>query len=71
MRFAGRRPVAFSHELLLGCRIVHKQNVSVAPTRGIKRLAGALGNDVDCDSRLRGKQRKNVRQQPRTFDGCR
>ena len=60
--------MAFIHELLLGLRIVHQQHISIAPPRGVERLAGALRDDMNRDPGLRRELRQNVCQQAGGFD---
>ena len=54
--------MAFIHKLLLGIRIVHQQEISIASPRRVQRLACALCDDVDRNARLRRKLREDISQ---------
>src|SRR6202035_1418016 len=60
--------MAFVRELLLRFRIVHQQDISITPPRGVERFAGPLRDHTDSDPALCHELRKNLCQQARAFD---
>jgi hypothetical protein len=54
---------AVGYELLFERSGMNEHDVGVAASRGVKRLAGALGDDLHVDASLLLEPRKNVAEQ--------
>src|SRR5882724_1522289 len=61
--------MALVHELLLGVRIVHQQDISITAPRGGERFARPLRNHTDSDPALCRELGKDFCQQAGAFDG--